>query len=278
VVRAALTKVRVVEATWEMIESGPVDAERTVLLLPGGMCSSRSFAEVMAEPALAGVRMVAVTLPGQAGAPPLADPSVPEYARLTGALAEEIGADVVVGFSMGADVAYEMVVSQVFAGPVVLLALSLSTPDEPASFRALIHLGSVLGALPFAALKQATGSLVKHAALPPQRQAELQADFDRNKPRDMGASLRGYLRWLQRDDDRARRLCEAGRPAWVMHAEKGDGGLTPHERAVLEACPHVRVVTLPGHVFFLPNEAPGRVADLIVEALAAASAPHPAAF
>ena len=45
-------------------------------------------------------------------------------------------------------------------------------------------------------------------------------------------------------------------PAWVVHAEKGDGGLTEHEREVLEACPHVRVVTLPGTVFFLPNEAP----------------------
>jgi pimeloyl-ACP methyl ester carboxylesterase len=74
---------------------------------------------------------------------------------------------------------------------------------------------------------------------------------------------------LKRDDDRARRLCEAGVPTWVVHAEKGDGGLTPHEREVLEACPHVRVVTLPGSVFFLPNEAPKTVAEVIVAATAA---------
>jgi hypothetical protein len=55
-----------------------------------------------------------------------------------------------------------------------------------------------------------------------------------------------------------------------LHAEKGDGGLTQHERAVLEACPHVRVVTVPGHVFFLPNEVPQRIADVIVQALEAA--------
>ena len=55
-----------------------------------------------------------------------------------------------------------------------------------------------------------------------------------------------------------------------MHAEKGDGDLTPHERSVLEACPQVRVVTLPGKVFFIPNEVPGRVADVIVQALAEA--------
>lgn len=73
-----------------------------------------------------------------------------------------------------------------------------------------------------------------------------------------------------RGDDPARRLCEAGAPAWVVHAEKGDGGLTTHERAVLEACPHVRVVTVPGEVFLLPNEVPERIADVIVQALAAA--------
>jgi len=56
----------------------------------------------------------------------------------------------------------------------------------------------------------------------------------------------------------------------VVHAEKGDGGLTKHERTVLEACPHVRLVTIPGQVFFLPNEVPERIAAVIVEALAAA--------
>jgi hypothetical protein len=44
-------------------------------------------------------------------------------------------------------------------------------------------------------------------------------------------------------------------------------GLTQHERAVLEACPQVRVVTVPGNVFFLPNEVPERIADMILQAL-----------
>jgi len=38
---------------WELYESGPADADQTVLLLPGGMCSARSYAEVMAQPVLA---------------------------------------------------------------------------------------------------------------------------------------------------------------------------------------------------------------------------------
>jgi pimeloyl-ACP methyl ester carboxylesterase len=258
------------DTKWEMIESGPAGAERTVLLLPGGMCSARSYAEVMAEPALAGTRLVAVTMPGHAGAPPPDDFSAEEYARITAELARSVGADVIVGFSMGAMVAYEMVVSGAFAGPVVLLGSSFSAADEPGFFRAIIRLGSVLGTLPCAVLKKGATSMVKHAPIPPERQAELAADFARNSTRDMRRGLHAYLRWLHRDDDRSRRLCEAGLPTWVVHAEKGDGALTQHERATLEACPQVRVVTIPGQVFFLPNEVPERIADVIVEALAEA--------
>ena len=127
---------------------------------------------------------------------------------------------------------------------------------SPAFFRAIIRLGSILGTLPAAVLKKGAASMVKHAAIPPERQAQLQADFARNNPSDMRRGLRAYLDWLHRDDDPARRLGRAGVPAWVVHAEKGDGGLTPHERAALEGCPRVRVVTVPGQVFFLPNEVP----------------------
>ena len=114
--------------------------------------------------------------------------------------------------------------------------------------------------------------MVKRAPIPPERQSQLQSDFARNNTRDMRLGLQAYLRWLRRDDDPARRLCETGAPAWVVHAEKGDGDLTQHERAVFEACPRVRVVTVPGQVFFLPNEVPERIADVIVQALAEARA------
>ena len=261
-----------VDTEWEIVESGPAGAEQTVLLLPGGMCSARSYAEVMAESTLAGTRLLAVTMPGHAGAPAPRDFSPEGYARVTAELAKTAGVDVVVGFSMGAMVAYEMVVSGAFAGPVVLLGVSLSAADEPGFFRAMIRLGSILGTLPAAVLKMGVASMVKQAALPPERQTQLQADFARNNTRDMRRGLQAYLHWLRRDDDPARRLCEAGVPAWVVHAEKGDGGLTQHERAILEACPHVRVVSLPGKVFFLPNEVPERVAEVIVQALAEAGA------
>jgi pimeloyl-ACP methyl ester carboxylesterase len=252
---------------WDIVQSGPKRAERTVLLLPGGMCSARSYAEVTAEPLLADTRLIAATMPGQAGAPPIEGYSPVTYARHTAELVKEVSPDVVVGFSMGACIAAEMVTSGLLTVPTVLLGVSLSTKDEPAFFRGLIRLTAVAGNVPMRVLAAGAASMVKRIAAPPDRQAELVADFRKNDPRDLRCGLRAYLQWLRDGEGRAERLCDAAVPIWVVHAEKGDGGLTAHERVVLDACPHVRLVTLPGKVFFLPNEAPTRVAELIVEAL-----------
>ena len=256
------------DTRWEIVESGPADATKTVLMLPGGMASARSWAEVMAEPTLANHRLVAATLPGNAGAPPPVDFSFEACARTLAELAREVGADVVAGFSNGANLACEMVTSGAFAGPVVLLGSSFSAADEPAFFRALIRLGRILGTLPFVFLRTVAASLVKSPPFSPERRAELRADFARNDAHDLRRTLDAYLRWLHRSEDRAQRLCAAGVPTWVVHAEKGDGGLTRDERTTLEHCAHVRLVTLPGRVFFIPNEAPRRIAEIISEALA----------
>jgi pimeloyl-ACP methyl ester carboxylesterase len=98
-------------AEWETVESGPADADRTVLLIPGGLNAARSYAELMAQPALSGVRLVAVTLPGHAGAPPPEDFSIETYARHAADLAAGLGCDAVLGFSNGATVALEMAAS-----------------------------------------------------------------------------------------------------------------------------------------------------------------------
>jgi pimeloyl-ACP methyl ester carboxylesterase len=251
---------------WELRESGPLDAKHTVLLLPGGMCSAGSYAEVMAEPALAGMRLVAATLPGHAGAPPPDDYRIETCARLTADLATKVGANVVVGFSMGGSVALEMVASGGFTGPVVLLGVSLSASDEPAFFRAIVRLGAVLGSLPAAVLAKGAASMVKRIPVSAERQNELREDFRKNVPEHVRHGLREYVRWLHRYERPAERLCQAGVPTWIVHAEKGDGGLTIDERRTLLECPHARLVTIPGTVFFLPNEVPKRIADIIVEA------------
>jgi pimeloyl-ACP methyl ester carboxylesterase len=102
----------------------------------------------MEQPSLTGVRLVAVTMPGHAGAPPPDDYSVENYARLTRGLAARVRADVLVGFSTGATVALEMVATGAFVGPTVLLGISMAPSAEPAVFRGIIRLDNVLGDLP----------------------------------------------------------------------------------------------------------------------------------
>src|SRR4029078_4114734 len=69
---------------WELLTAGPEDADRSVLLVPGGANAARSFDLVMAEQVLSGVRLVATTLPGMAGAPVSEDVSVTASARRVG--------------------------------------------------------------------------------------------------------------------------------------------------------------------------------------------------
>jgi pimeloyl-ACP methyl ester carboxylesterase len=220
----------------------------------------------MAEPVLGDMRLVAATLPGNAGAPPLDDCSIENCARVTSQLAKKVSADVVVGYSNGASVAFEMVVAGRFTGPVVLLGISLSSKDESAFFRAIVQTGTVLGSAPTRVLANVAASMIKRTALSAERKRELQEDFRKNVPQDTMRALREYVRWLHRQERPAELLCGAGFPTWIVHAEKGDGGLTDQERRTLEACPHTYVVTIPGAAFFLPNEASTRVAQVIVEA------------
>jgi pimeloyl-ACP methyl ester carboxylesterase len=257
---------------WQLFESGPADAEHTVLLLPGGMCSARSYLELMQQPDLSRLRLVAATIPGHAGAPSPDDYSHEAYGRMAADLVAETGADVVVGFSLGANVALEMAEKKLFTGPTVLLGISLSLPDESAFFTNVIRLSKVFGRLPLALMKRAAGSMVKGIPVAPERQAELAADFRRTKTVDMRLGLHEYLKWLNSGEDHAAMLCRSGVPTWVVHAEKGDGGLTNTERRTLEACSSVKVVTIPGNVFFLPNEVPDQIASVISDAVAAVSA------
>jgi pimeloyl-ACP methyl ester carboxylesterase len=162
---------------------------------------------------------------------------------------------------MGANVALEMAENRSFTGPTALLGISSSLPDESVS--------KVLGSLPLVLMKKAAGSMVKNIPVPPDRQAELAADFRRTDTRDMRPALREYLKWLTSGKNHAAMLCRSGVPAWVVHAEKGFGGLTDAERHTLEACSTVKIVTIPGSVFFLPNAVPGQIADVINEAVAA---------
>lgn len=253
---------------WERLIVGPLDADRSVLLLPGGANAARSFDLVMAEPALSGVRLVATTLPGMAGAPVSAEVSIPAVARRAGELAKENSCDVVVGFSYGATIALDMVLSGHFQGPVVLLGLSLTTPDESTFFRYVVRVSQKVGRWPMAILFRLMPLMARSAKTSERHKKDLIEDFKQNRAGDAVRVCGEYLDYIAADRNFAAELAASGSPVWVVHAEeKGDGGLTDAERATLEAAPNVTLVTIPGAVFLIPDEAPQRTAAVIADAL-----------
>jgi len=253
---------------WERLIVGPPDADRSVLLLPGGANAARSFDLVMAEPALSGVRLVATTLPGMAGAPVSAEVSIPAVARRAGELARENACDVVVGFSYGATIALDMVLSGHFQGPVVLLGLALTTPDESTFFRYVVRVSQKVGRWPMAILFRLMPLMARSAKTSERHKKDLIEDFKQNRAGDAVRVCGEYLDYIAADRNFAAELAASGSPVWVVHAEeKGDGGLTDAERATLEAAPNVTLVTIPGAVFLIPDEAPQRTAAVIADAL-----------
>jgi pimeloyl-ACP methyl ester carboxylesterase len=258
---------------WDIRESGPANAEHTALLLPGGMCSAMFYQELMAEPALAGIHLVAVTLPGHAGTRPPQDLTVENYARLIRELAANVRCDVVVGHSMGANVALEMAASGGCTAPLVLLAPAFSRQDESVVIRILDRLSRVLGQLPFTVMLKLMGAAMKGIPLPPDRRDALVAELRKNDPRTIRRGVRCYLKYLDRHGSVASRLCDAGVPAWVVHGERGDGGVTDEERRALEACPRMSMITIPGASYFTHIEEPALVAGLLTGAVGSTHSP-----
>jgi pimeloyl-ACP methyl ester carboxylesterase len=253
---------------WELVIAGPDDADRSVLLLPGGAMAARSYDLVMADPALQGVRLVATTLPGMAGAPLSDEVSVPALAARAGDVAKQHECDVVVGFSHGATVALEMLLSGHFQGPVVLLGISLTSEDEAGFFRAVVRASQKVGSWPMAILFRLLPLMARSAKSPQPHKGELIEDLKQNRARDSVKLCAEYLDYIAADQDYAARLVASGKPVWVVHAEKGDGGLTDGERTTLQAAANVTLVTIPGSVFFLPDEAPEQTASAIASAVA----------
>jgi pimeloyl-ACP methyl ester carboxylesterase len=175
---------------------------------------------------------------------------------------------VVVGFSHGATVVLDMVLSGQFDGPTVLLGISLTTEDESRLFRTVVRASQKVGRWPMAVLFRLMPLMAKSAKTTELHKKELVEDFKQNRAKDSVLVCREYLDYIAEDRDFAAELAKSGVPVWVVHAEKGDGGLTDAERATLQAAPNVTLVTIAGSVFLLPDEVPEKTAEVIANALA----------
>jgi pimeloyl-ACP methyl ester carboxylesterase len=251
---------------WDLLHSGPTTADRTVLLIPGSLATAAFYADLMAEPSLSDIRLVAATLPGQGGTPPAGDPSIENYARLTGELAADLGADVLVGHSTGGSVVLEAAATGAFSGPLVLVAPSFSRRDEPLAPRVLDRLSTVFGPLPYAAALRFIGSMLE-GGVPADRLDALVGELRKNDPRLVRRHMRLYLGYLDRHGSTAWRLCESGARAWVVYGEQDEVGITATERTILDDCPTTTVQTIAGAGHFIPNTRPDVVAGLISQAL-----------
>jgi pimeloyl-ACP methyl ester carboxylesterase len=256
---------------WTVHESGPADAEHAVLLLPGGLCTAAFYDDVLADPRLteAPIRFAAATVPGFGGTAPLDDLRFESYCAAAAELATDLGCDVVVGHSLGANMAIEMLGAGQFNGPAVLLSPSFSHEDEFKSLDVLNGLGRVpgLGRLGWwAMLKMMPRAMKKE--FPPGRGDALVAEMQGNDPRVCRALVRNYFEYLDRHGSLVSRLCDSGVRAWAAFGDgKGEVGLTDEERRGLESCTSVELVTIRGSGHMALNDNPGIVAALILDAV-----------
>jgi pimeloyl-ACP methyl ester carboxylesterase len=257
---------------WDLHESGPADAEHTALLLPGGMCTGVFYDDLMAEPKMAEapVRLVAATLPGFGNTPHPNDLSMENYAGITGRLASDLGSDIVVGHSFGANVAIEMAAAGEFAGPVVLLSPSFSREDEFKSLALVDRIGAVpgIGAVAWAAMIKIMPYAMK-SSLPAARRDALLSELKKNDPGLCRQLVRHYMRYLDRHGSLVPRLCASGVQSWVVRGDRDEVGLTDEERRGLESCPHVTMVTVPDATHMVMTDQPARVAAILLEVIAA---------
>jgi pimeloyl-ACP methyl ester carboxylesterase len=260
-----------VHSGWSVHESGPADAEHAALLLPGGLCTAAFYDDVLADPRLAQapIRFAATTVPGFGGTAPLDDLRFESYAEAAAELAADLGCDVVVGHSMGANLAIEMLGAGRFSGSAVLLSPSFSREDEFNVLGVMDRLGRVpgVGALTWWAMLKAMPRGMKKE-LPAGRRDALVAELLRNDPRFCRASVRHYFEYLDRRGSLVSRLCDSGARAWVAFGDgKGEAGLTDTERRGLEGCASIELVTIRGSGHMALNDNPGIVAGLILEAV-----------
>jgi pimeloyl-ACP methyl ester carboxylesterase len=251
---------------WHTVESGPVDAPATVLLLPGGLCTAAIYAYVMEALVGAPVRVVAATLPGFGRTPHPQDLTLENYAALASALADDLGADVVGGHSFGANVVLEMAISGQCRGAALLLSPTFSAPDEDKGLQILDRVGRVPGLGPLAwrmALKAIPGSLSD--SLPPERRAAVQAILSGNDPTFCRRSVRAYFAYFGRRGDLVAGLRQSGVRAVVAFGDHGETGLTDDERAGLESSERVRLVTIADATHMHVVERPARTAELVLD-------------
>ena len=259
-------------ADWPLLQSGPVDAAHTVLLLPGGLCTAAFYDDVMKALAGSDVRCVAITMPGFGGTPPTREPTTESHAAFASAVADRVGASVIVGHSAGANVALEMAATGVFKGPIVLLSPTFSIEDEMQEFIKVSRIGRVpiVGAIVWRLMAVMIGTLFKDAfpeGFSQEQKQRLIAEVKRNRAKDIRGLATSNLDYFERYGSVAQRLCDARVKAWVAFGDKDQVKISDEEKRLLSSCPDVTLVTIPNATHMILTDQPVATADLILTSL-----------
>jgi pimeloyl-ACP methyl ester carboxylesterase len=258
---------------WVLRETGPENAPHTVLLLPGALATPAFYDDLLAQPSIrdAPIRFIATTLPGFGGTMAPDDVSMGSYRKLASRLVADLSCDVIVGHSLGANLAIELASTSDFIGPLVLLSPSFSRKGESKFPRALDRLSRIFGHLPYALMLKVIGPAMK-SGLPPARREALTNELKKNEPRFLRDQTHQYLAYLDEHGSLAKRFCDAATRACVVYGERDDVGMTPDERALLEAAPGIRLVEIADAGHFTLNQKPEEIASLVLQAVRSATA------
>ena len=237
---------------WELREQGPADAAHTVLLLPGGLCSAGSFAELMVEPALAdAIGRGDASRPGRCATAgrlqrrelrPASSELASGWGRRRGRVQHGCGRcrrDGGLRRLQGA--------GRPARGQPVHEGRARVLPGARPSRRVLV-------ACPPLCWPRAQPRWSSASRASPERQAEF-GDFRRNVPRDAQQALHEYRVGCGAAMGAPTASARPRVPAWIVHAEKGDGGLTRRSggRSRRAGTPDPRVTT-PGPRGSLPAQ------------------------
>jgi pimeloyl-ACP methyl ester carboxylesterase len=265
---------------WTFREGGAEEPGRTVLLLPGAICTAAFYDELLAERAAAeaGVHYVAATPPGFGGNPiaPGFDMSLTGYAELVEDEAERLGAVAIVGHSLFANVLILVAERARYSGPLVLLSPCFSREDEEKDLRQIAPLARIpgVGALVFRIAPYTFSSSMK-GRFPPDRHDMLVAEMRKNDPRAMRRLILRYFEHLDEPGPGpgtglAQRLADSGARAWVVRGDDDEVAIKDEEVAILEKAPDIDFVRLPGARHFSMIDEPAAVTQTILSAVAAA--------
>jgi pimeloyl-ACP methyl ester carboxylesterase len=257
---------------FDVVDGGPADADDTVLLLHGFPQTSASWAPVAERLHAADLRTLA---PDQRGYSPGARPSGRAAYRVehlvddAAALVSSSGAGSVhvVGHDWGAVVAWALAAHR---PELVRTVTGVSVPHPAAFLRGMLHGPQLLhswymGAFQLPWLPEALlGDEARMAAV--LRRSGAGADAARRDAAALAGALTGPINWY-----RALPLASPGftrrpvqRPSLMVWSD-GDGFIT---RTAVEGNPQFvrapyRLEVLPGVSHWIPDEVPGRLAELV---------------